>query len=531
MNRILPLLLLVVCMLGCHRSQQADLKNAIAQADVNPDSVMKALNDLNRKHFSDEEDALYALAYTVAQDKSGLDVNEDTLLRNAYNYYIKHSNDSLYGKCMYYMGKYYKLKDSTECAIRCYREAIDASAEVKDTANECLALEAVAYILAVQDAKASLVNAHKAFSLYAQYSKALPRNYVCYAFTLSNSYDVCQFKEKALHYAHVAMDKALSTNDTTLWADAYQSMAKSYVDLEREKEALDYIRMSFRYTRRPKVAQYVCLANCYYSNGMYDKCVQLLDTLRVNTSREQFISYYFRFSSEVAMGNKERAKVLADSAIETMTSLYVNAAKDKATYYEEKMQNGRQMAQAQTETLKYKVILISVLSLFIVLVVFVFLFHRERSEKKKIAYQVIVKEKDLLKQQRQKELANQKVVARMINNFLNKKIEILETLKTIELGDKSSHIILKDSEWKDIEEYLNITSNRFVERLRKKHPCLKEKDIRFSMLLRVDVTQACLANVYGISEKSVQQKLYNFKKPLGLEGKENASAREYIKAF
>lgn len=458
MKRILPLLLLVVCMLGCHRSHQANLKNAITQADANPDSVMQALDGLNRKHLSEEEDALYALAYTVAQDKSGLDVNEDTLLRIAYNYYIKHSSDSLCGKCMYYMGKYYKLKDSTECAMRCYREAIHASAEVRDTANECLALESVAYMLAAQDAKASLVNAQKAFNLYAQYSKALPRNYVCYAFTLSNSYDVCQSKEKALHYAHVAMDKALSTNDTTLWADAYQSMAKSYVDLEREKEALEYIKLSFLYTRRPKVAQYVCLANCYYNSGMYDKCIQLLDTLRVNTSREQFISYYFRFSSEVAMGNKERAKALADSAIETMTRLYVNAAKDKATYYEEKMQNGRQRAQAQTETLRYKVILISVICLFVALAVFVFFFHRERSSKKKIAYRAVVKEKDLLEQQRQKELANHKVIGRMISNFLNKKIEILETLKTIELGDESSHIILKDSEWKDIEDYLNIDS-------------------------------------------------------------------------
>lgn len=86
MKRILPLLLLLVCMLGCHRSQQADLKNAIVQADTNPDSVMRVLDALNRRHLSKEEDALYALAYSVAQDKSGLDVNKDTLLRVAYNF-------------------------------------------------------------------------------------------------------------------------------------------------------------------------------------------------------------------------------------------------------------------------------------------------------------------------------------------------------------------------------------------------------------------------------------------------------------
>ena len=531
MKRILPLLLLLVCMLGCHRSQQADLKNAIVQADTNPDSVMRALDALNRRHFSKEEDALYALAYSVAQDKSGLDVNEDTLLRVAYNYYVKHSNDSLYGKCMYYMAKFYKLKDSTECAMRCYQEAIEKSAEVRDTANECLALESVAYLLVTQDVNASLMNAQKAFSLYAQYSKATPRNYVCYAFTLSNCYDVCQSKEKALHYAHVALDKALSTNDTTLWADAYKSMAKSCVDLEREKEALYYIHQSFKYTRQPQVSQYVCLANCYYSNGMYDKCVQLLDTLRVYSPRERFISYYFRFSSEVALGNKDRAKRLADSAIETMTQLYVKAAKDKVSYYEKIVKTGRQRAQAQAETMWYKVVLVSVICLFVALAICVFFIHRERSLKRRVAYQELTKEKDFLEQQRKRDVANQEVIDRMIRNFLNKKIEILEKLKTIEEDDMSSHIILRETEWADIEDYLNITSNYFVERLRKAYPNLKEKDIHFLMLLRINVSQKCLSNIYGISEKSVKQKLYLFKNTIGLDSKDGISLREHIRSF
>lgn len=86
-------------------------------------------------------------------------------------------------------------------------------------------------------------------------------------------------------------------------------------------------------------------------------------------------------------------------------------------------------------------------------------------------------------------MANQEVIDRMIRNFLNKKIEILEKLKTIEEDDMSSHIILRETEWTDIEDYLNITSNYFVERLRKAYPNLKEKDIHFLMLLRINVSQ------------------------------------------
>lgn len=50
----------------------------------------------------------------MAQDKSGIDVDNDSLLRNAYNWYNGKPADSLYAKCEYYMGKYYALNDSSE---------------------------------------------------------------------------------------------------------------------------------------------------------------------------------------------------------------------------------------------------------------------------------------------------------------------------------------------------------------------------------------------------------------------------------
>ena len=56
-----------------------------------------------------------------AQGKSGLDVDNDSLLRTAYTYYSAKPNDSLYAKCQYYMGKYYMLNDSSEKALPCQR--------------------------------------------------------------------------------------------------------------------------------------------------------------------------------------------------------------------------------------------------------------------------------------------------------------------------------------------------------------------------------------------------------------------------
>ena len=48
-----------------------------------PDSALSLLQTLNRSRFSEAEAAHYALVYTLSQDKSGIDVSNDSLLRLA----------------------------------------------------------------------------------------------------------------------------------------------------------------------------------------------------------------------------------------------------------------------------------------------------------------------------------------------------------------------------------------------------------------------------------------------------------------
>lgn len=76
----------------------------------------------------------------MAQDKSGLDVDNDSLIRCAYTYYNSTPNDSLYDKCQYYMGKYYALNDSTEKALDCFNKAITSAQKTKDRRIEAMAL-------------------------------------------------------------------------------------------------------------------------------------------------------------------------------------------------------------------------------------------------------------------------------------------------------------------------------------------------------------------------------------------------------
>lgn len=141
---ILTSFILLSQLASCHRHyrEEQTIRQALALAADYPDSALHMLDHLDKSKLDDENcKALYALTYYMAQDKSGLDVDNDSLIRVAYDYYGKHKTDSLYGKCMYYMGKYYQLNDSTEQSLYCFNKADSACVALKDTAYICLVLE------------------------------------------------------------------------------------------------------------------------------------------------------------------------------------------------------------------------------------------------------------------------------------------------------------------------------------------------------------------------------------------------------
>ena len=107
------LLLLAAFVIGsCTDSRQTEtIRQAEQLMQEQPDSALRVLQTINRHSLRGKTLARYALIYSIAQDKSGLDVTNDSLLRIAYEYYCQHPDDSLYARSQYYMGLYYSLVD------------------------------------------------------------------------------------------------------------------------------------------------------------------------------------------------------------------------------------------------------------------------------------------------------------------------------------------------------------------------------------------------------------------------------------
>ena len=128
-------------LVSCYQSHKRELDLAYTLAESKPDSALAFLNRINQAKLSDEDMAKYALTYYMAQDKSGLDVDNDSLIRIAYDWYVDHQDDSLYASSLYYMGKCFLLNDSMEQAKACLEKSYSISDSLHNLSLKCLALD------------------------------------------------------------------------------------------------------------------------------------------------------------------------------------------------------------------------------------------------------------------------------------------------------------------------------------------------------------------------------------------------------
>lgn len=90
--------------------------------------------------------------------------------------------------------------------------------------------------------------------------------------------------------------------------------------------------------------------------------------------------------------------------------------------------------------------------------------------------------------------------------------------------------MLSESDWDELEVFLDSVENLFVKRLKQKHPNLSKTDLRLMMLLRLKLSQKALASIYCVSEKAIKQKLFLYKDKVGIKN-EHFSLRNYIENF
>lgn len=549
-------LLLCSCSVG---SNKENLKKAYRLLNTDPDSAMILLEQTDRGSFSKKEQAQYALYYSIAQDKSGLDVDKDTLLRVAYDYYKDKPEDSLYAKSNYYMGLYYQEVDSSKRATDCFYNAIHASEKQHDLYTQYLASNRLSEQIYSNAPEEGLFYAKEACRLYEELGDENIINKVYLILHVEKCFRYLGQHDSVSVYLKNALKLSKDSNNENLVGNTYLLMSHEYDKLSMPDSALYFVKLAWDLFGKKGSADYYYLAKCLVNvdsiNQAEDILKQVLQKPASNYTR--YAVYNKLLNISLKKKDIENIRVYSDSAQSVLKKIYQSSENDNQDYRKDKQQlndTNEMLNTSLKSTERKSTLYITILIVLICVICICGLVHKSISQKQRI----IEKQRAdmLLEQEKHRhemeefELTKQKEILEMQHKEKQEKHRIMLENTEKQLGLMKRYVIsimqfeqnldnikkektvnsLSNDDWVKIELFLNDSARGFMSSFRESFPNLKESDFQLCMLLKLDFSNQELTHFYGIKHESIKHRLLMLKSKLGIENSP-FSAREYIKMW
>ena len=506
--KICVLLGAIFAIFACTHNHKAEI---ISQSETlmqdQPDSSLRLLQTIDRHTLRGATLARYALIYSISQDKSGIDVTSDSLLRIAYEYYSQHSQDSLYARSQYYMGKYLSLIDQKDSAYNCLLRARTASEDSKDYYTAYLATDRMRRIAEVSDSVLCLKLAKEAYYFYVKHGVTNPANETYLLIGIGESYRRRRDKDSTLFYYNKALGKAKLSGDSVAIGSVFQNIAFHFLHYKQYDTALEYANKSLSYQKSYNRSLLKLMALCYIEKTEYDIAQQYINALPSTGSKEtQLVRLGMQHRLSSKMGDADAAQTCFNSACDVAAEMYLTTLKDKLELHHKNMQEEMQRQQAENQ----RTIFVICFIFSVVLTMFIsWLFAKYRlTSKKEKAYK-----EHLMEQTR---------------SYVKKIVGIQQKLE--EKKDGKRRLLLDSKDWDEIEAYLDACDNAFVTRFKEKFPTLSEKDYHLCLLLRYGFTNPDLEMVYFISSQGIKNRQRLIKEKLDIDEKE-LSLRQFVQRF
>ena len=527
-------LLVILVLSACNDSRKLEtIRQAEMLMQEQPDSTLRVLQTINRHSLRGETLARYALIYSIAQDKSGLDVTNDSLLRIAHEYYSQHPDDSLYARSQYYMGLYYTLVDSTKQAEDCLRTAIRYAEERKEYYTQYLALDRLSRNIRYADARRALDYSKQALDIYSKKCSPNVLNQIYLLQDIGKVFILCNREDSALYYINIAYEKAQEFNDSNLISGVIQDKSLVYTKIKDYQQALSLAKSAWRISQNKNLNLASRLANCYADADSANQASELYAAIiDMGNPKHKYLAYKDMAVMSIK-GHKDSQGILyTDSAFECMEAIYKQQLKTKAAYYidiiqleEEKMQQEKDIAHKNL----LNWIIFMLIVVLVISCIYVYNIIRYRTKRRlEIEHERHLLERNFASKQHERELAYRDSQISLMRKIILERYLFRNNIEKQKQSGK--HVTITDEDWEEITAFLNATSDNFVNRLMESYPNLRKKDYQFCMLVRLGFSQKDLANIYGISENSIKQKMVDFKKHLKVPDK-GLSFKQFISKF
>lgn len=531
--------------ISCDRTDYSALHHASEIYASYPDSAISLLKEYDRFSMNKSESALYALVYTMSQDKKGMNVSHDSLIRIAYNYYRKYPSDAMYSRCCYYMAKYYKLVDSTKLAERLFYISAETANATGDHKTVCLALNKLCEMLKPHDPKKALMYADSILHIVDKYNDEDKSNIV---YDYLNKGECLMMLSRFANADTIyddALKVAISSGSNDLMADVYQDISILHYVLCQYDSALYYAKLSKRLCTHYDMSKDLELASCYVACDSSEIAYMLLDTIISHgNSITVYSVYYEKLLMAISRRDTDNIRPLVDSTLKSIERMYSEERKTVDDYCVSIISKETEnMRLSETNTYMTAIFVVCIFFILSLLIVYILVSRSRQKAAQRIhdaelrtresqhihAMEMQRAEREHQDAMRAIEISNRDRQIEMMKNFLISKIEVLDKLESSK-NRRSGKVILEHQDWNEIEMFLETTDHMFVTRLKERFPELSVKDMHLFMLLKLNIPNNVLAQIYGISEKSIKQKLFLYKAKVGITDGD-ASLRSFILSF
>lgn len=529
---------------SCSNKNAKVLNEAERLVQENADSVICLLHSCDKASLSEHELAKYSLLYTMAQDKVGMDLDNDSLIRIAYNYYNEHNRDTLYAKCQYYMGTYYAIVDSLKECETCMTNAISASRKNHDSHTLYLALDRLSRTIRNCDPKSSIVKGKEALRVLEESEPENTINKTYLLLSIGEAYLFSQSKQDCYKYFNRALELAELLNDSALISYAYQDYATANLDFGDYSKALRNSSLSLHYSTYQYDSQHIAYAISLLECDSIQAAKQIFNNLLENHQPASTKFTIYEKLLQIAIKEKDISQALVyEDSIDFYAVLWNESMRDMCNdYYHTTIEQEKSKIHLMVvnKIRQRTIICISIIAAIIICFIFVlYRLHRIKARrrfdlaKQRHDYQLKLQEKlhkiELENQEKdfQRDMQLKDSQLAMMRQYMLDRLEIIKEVKEHTVNSK---ITLTDSDWAKIRNFLESVDSQFISRLSKQHTNLTEKDIRFCMLIRLGFTTKNLTDVYCVNERSIKQKLLKFKTKVELFDS-NISFRQFIQSY
>lgn len=511
----------IILLLTVSCSRYADDLNRAEQLLENkPDSALRLLKTIPaHKLFLSADKALYAYLYCRALDNQIINLESDSLINIATDYYTE--NDPLRAGYAWlvkvHMAQY--NKNATE-QVRCLFKAEEFAKRAGD--NKLYAL----------------VNYEKANLHFAQcdYKKAI------YFFKTATAYfnktgfnyhsAVCNFHtgfsfiylhkaDSASKYFQISQEIALRLHDKVLLSTIYKSVGSYYFEKKDFEKALEYFRQA------PLTGDII-----YDSNKQYliaDAYIKLgnFDSAKVYMQKVKLISKigpdYYRLWQHIyeKTGNSAKAIYYADKVVMATDSLYKQKLQESFDGLEKKYnyQNLQLANQRLIIRDKQNNVYLLLCIVFIVGFIATFLLWRLKVKQQQFITQTYLLNQETALFEKEKEnsalLTKQLELQSILISNIN--MHRQNTVKRPGLWKNTSgQIVLDQFEafHKELTTHINLEYNNFTHRLKEHFPALTDRDLFFCSLLLAKFESGMIATVLDVNIESVNKHRHRLRKKL-----------------